>query len=222
MTNPGSIPYKEYARLNEAEMKKRAVEFYESVKRRRTVRDFSDEIPPLEIIELAIKSAGTAPSGANMQPWHFVVVKDPDIKKKIREGAEKEEKEFYNNRAPEEWLKALTPIGTDEHKPFLETAPYLIVIFEKKYGYDERGEQIKHYYTKESVGIAVGVLITALHQAGLAMLTHTPSSMSFLNKILNRPLNEKPFLILVAGYPAKDVLVPGIRKKSLSDIITIM
>jgi nitroreductase len=153
-----------------------------------------------------------------MQPWHFVIVRDKEIKKKIREGAEKEEREFYGNRAPEDWLEALEPLGTDQNKPFLESAPVLIVIFEKKYGEDENGKKIKHYYTKESIGIATGFLIAALHKSGLATLTHTPSPMNFLNDILHRPKNEKPFLILVVGHPAKNAMVPNINKKSLDEI----
>jgi len=169
-----------------------------------------------------LRIAGTAPSGANMQPWHFVVVTDSKIKKEIREGAEKEEREFYGGKAPEDWLDALEPFGTDAYKPFLEKAPVLIAIFEKKYDLDENGKKIKHYYTKESVGLAAGFLITAIHLSGLVSLTHTPSPMNFLNKILNRPSYEKPFLILVVGHPADDAVVPNISKKTLEKISTFL
>ena len=203
---------------SEVEMIKNTESFYNEMNRRRTVREFSSESIRKEIIENCIKTAGTAPSGANKQPWYFVVVSDPEIKKEIRIAAEREEKSFYNEKAPKEWLNALEPFGTDENKPFLETAPYLIVIFEQKYKIDENGEKEKHYYTSESVGIATGLLITALHRVGLATLTHTPSPMKFLNKILNRPENEKPYLVLVVGYPAKDTKVPNIKRKSLLEI----
>ena len=176
----------------------------------------------MEVIKNCILSAGTAPSGANMQPWHFVVVSDIETKKKIRIGAEQEEHEFYTKRAPKEWLEALAPLGTDEHKSFLETAPYLIVIFSKSYDLLPDGRKVKQYYSQESTGIACGMLITAIHNAGLVSLTHTPSPMGFLNEILKRPINEKPFLILVAGYPAEDVKVPEIRKKSLEEIVTFI
>ena len=212
------IPHKDYQEYPLDVMKKRSSEFHELMKRRRTVRDFSDRKIPQEIIEDCLMAAGTAPNGANMQPWHFAVISDPDLKKKIREGAEKEEHDFYHNRAPEEWIEALRPFGTDEHKPFLEKAPYLIAIFSKSYGFDDDGQKMKHYYVKESVGIATGMLITALHHAGLATLTHTPSPMGFLNEILDRPDNERPFLLLVVGYPEKDVKVPAITKKNLDEI----
>lgn len=195
--------------------------FKEEMLRRRTVRDFSDKEVPVEVIKNCIQVAGSAPSGANQQPWHFVVVSDPSLKKEIRTAAEKEEREFYKEKAPQEWLNALEHLGTDENKPFLEKAPYLIVIFERKY--DEREEgKVKHYYTKESVGIAVGLLISAVHKAGLVSLTHTPSPMNFLNKILNRPSNEKPYLILVVGYPEANCEVPNISKKSVEDITTFI
>lgn len=212
------IPHKDYHEYPVEEMKQRSAEFLQLMKRRRTVRDFSDRHIPQDIIEDCLLVAGTAPNGANMQPWHFAVVSDPEMKKKIREGAEKEEHDFYHNRAPEEWIEALRPFGTDEHKPFLEKAPYLIAIFSKSYGFDDNGQKMKHYYVKESVGIATGMLITALHNAGLATLTHTPSPMSFLNEILERPENERPFLLLVVGYPEKGVKVPDITKKNLSEI----
>jgi len=210
--------YSEYKKYSENEMLNRSREFLEEIEKRRTIRDFSDKSVPREIIENCIKSAGTAPSGANLQPWTFVAVNDAKIKKIIREKAEEEEREFYNHRAPEDWLEALEPFDTDAHKPFLETAPWLISIFVQKYGV-ENGKIIKHYYTTESVGIATGVLINALHHCGLATLTHTPSPMNFLNEILGRPKNEKPFLLLVVGYPKDGVQVPDIEKKSLNQIL---
>lgn len=216
------IPLPGYREYPPETMKERARAFREELQRRRTVRDFSDRLVDREVIEECLKAAGTAPNGANMQPWHFVVVSDPGVKKQIREAAEEEERAFYRNRAPEEWLEALAPLHTDEHKPFLEKAPYLIAIFSQSYGLDEEGEPVKHYYVKESVGIATGMLITGLHHAGLATLTHTPSPMGFLNEILDRPKNEKPFLLLVAGYPAEDAKVPDIRKKSLEEIVSFI
>ena len=215
-------PYDDYIRYPEEEMKERAEEFRRLMQRRRTVREFSGREIPMEIIEDAILAAGTAPNGANMQPWHFAVVTDKKLKKEIREAAEKEEQEFYNNRAPDDWLEALEPFGTDENKPFLETAPCLIAIFSQSYGLTESGEKKKHYYVKESVGIATGMLITALHNAGLATLTHTPSPMGFLNEMLNRPDHERPFLLLVTGYPADDVKVPSITKKPISEIASFL
>jgi len=202
------------------EMIHTSLTFYQDVKRRRTVRDFSDRPVPEEVITNAISAAGTAPSGANLQPWHFVVVSNPDIKREIRQAAEEEEKVFYQGRASQEWLKALEPLGTDENKPFLEIAPYLIVIFAKKFTFDEQGRKIKNYYTSESVGIATGILITALHLSGLATLTHTPSPMKFLNQILGRPDYERPYLILVTGYPARDAMVPVISKYKFDQIAT--
>ncbi|WP_445263743.1 nitroreductase family protein [Rhodohalobacter sp. 8-1] len=201
-------------------MKQRSKEYYELMKRRRSVRDFSKRPVPVEIIKHAIRTAGTAPNGANLQPWHFAVVQSADIKKRIREAAEEEEKAFYNDRAPDEWLDKLAPLGTDEHKPFLETAPYLIAVFAQSYGVDKHGKKQKHYYVKESVGIACGFLISALHNAGLATLTHTPSPMGFLNDILNRPSYERPFLLLVTGYPSDEAKVPLITKKSMSSLAT--
>lgn len=205
-----------------AEMQERAAAFYAEMQKRRTVREFSDRPVPRDIIENCLRAAGTAPNGANLQPWHFVVVSNPEIKREIRLAAEEEERTFYHGRAPEEWLNALAPLGTDEHKPFLETAPYLIAIFAQSFGLDEQGQKIKHYYVTESVGIATGFLITALHQAGLASLTHTPSPMKFLNQILHRPEQERPFLLLVVGYPAENVAVPNITKKPLEAITTFL
>ncbi|MAO66547.1 MAG: nitroreductase family protein [Balneola sp.] len=222
MSEPNFIPHTDYEEHPVEEMKKRAQGFYELVKKRRTVRDFSDRPVPLEIIENCLMAAGTAPNGANKQPWHFVVVSDAEVKQKIRVEAEKEEQEFYNRRAPEDWLEDLQPFGTDEHKPFLEKAPYLIGIFAQSYKIDENGEKEKHYYVKESVGIATGILITALHNAGLATLTHTPSPMGFLNEIMGRPSHEKPFLLLVVGYPEDGVQVPDISKKSLEEIASFI
>jgi nitroreductase len=177
---------------------------------------------PREIIEECLLVAGSAPSGANLQPWHFVVVADPRVKHEIRVAAEQEEDEFYNRRAPQEWLDALATIGTDEQKPFLETAPYLIVIFGKNHSLLPDGRRVKNYYVNESIGIATGFLISALHHAGLVSLTHTPSPMGFLNNILQVPPDEKPFLILVVGYPAGDAQVPNIKKKSLDEIATFI
>jgi nitroreductase len=194
--------------------------FFENLSTRRTIRDFSDIPVDREVIENCIKTAGTAPSGANMQPWHFVLISDPTIKKQIRVAAEKEEKEFYEKRAPKEWLEVLAPLGTDDNKPYLETAPYLIAIFMQRYGKLPDGREVKHYYGLESVGIATGMLITAIHNAGLASLTHTPSPMGFLNQILKRPKNERPFLILVVGHPAKDAKVPDIKRKDIYEIMT--
>jgi nitroreductase len=220
MTENKFLPHSDYREYPVEEMRKRARSFYKNMKRRRTVRDFSDRNVPQEIIEYCLRAAGTTPNGANKQPWHFVVVSDPEVKKKIREGAEKEEKEFYERRAPDEWLEALEPLGTDAKKPFLEEAPYLIAIFSQSYGIKEDREKETHYYVKESVGIATGMLITAIHNAGLVSLTHTPSPMGFLNDILDRPENERPFLLLVVGYPKENVKVPDITKKSLDEIAT--
>ena len=214
-----SVPLSEfYNELSQDEMKKRSDEFYRLMKRRRSVRDFSSRSVPEEIIKKALMTAGTAPNGANLQPWHFAVAESPGIKKKIREAAEEEERAFYNDRAPDEWLDKLAPLGTDEHKPFLETAPYLIAVFAQSYGLDSAGNKQKHYYVKESVGIACGMLITALHNSGLATLTHTPSPMGFLNEILDRPSNERAYLLIVTGYPSESAEVPDIRKEPLERI----
>lgn len=200
------------------DMKQRATDFRKHMQRRRTVRHFSDRPIPQEIIEECLLTAGSAPNGANLQPWHFVVVSDPNVKKTIRVAAEEEERDFYNRRAPQEWLEALAPLGTDEHKPFLETAPYLIAIFGKNHSELPDGRKVKNYYVNESVGIATGMLIAAIHNAGLVSLTHTPSPMGFLNQILNVQPDAKPFLLLVVGYPALDAQVPVIEKKSLNEI----
>ncbi|MBW2608892.1 MAG: nitroreductase family protein [Deltaproteobacteria bacterium] len=208
----------DYIEYPEGEMKRRSKAFYEDMQRRRTIRQFSDRPVPREIIENCLRTAGTAPSGANMQPWKFVVVEDLTLKKQIRQAAEKVEHEFYSRRAPDEWLHSLAPLGTSAQKPFLETAPYLIAIFSQLYGMGPDGEKIKHYYVLESVGIATGILISAIHNASLVSLTYTPSPMKFLNRILDRPANERPFMILVVGYPAKDVTVPDISRKMFDDI----
>ena len=202
------------------EIQSRALRYYENMSRRRTIRDFSKRLVPIDVIENCIRAADTAPSGANQHPWHFVVVTDPEKKRKIRVAAEKEEKEFYSTRASKEWLDVLAPLGTDAHKPFLETAPYLIAIFAQNYGVDKDGKKSKHYYVNESVGIATGLLVSAIHYSGLASLTHTPSPMRFLNQILGRPDSERPFLLLIVGYPAANARVPKIRRKSLSEITT--
>ena len=217
MTDYPTIPLEDYREYPVDEMRERVRTLYEELSRRRTVREFSDRPVPIDIIETALKVAGTAPSGANLQPWHFVVVSGANAKRKIREAAEAEEREFYEHRASPEWLAALEPLGTDSDKPFLETAPYLIAVFLQKYGHLEDGRKVKHYYPVESTGLATGMLITALHEAGLATLTHTPSPMKFLNEILDRPTNERPFLLLVVGYPADDARVPDIHRKALAD-----
>jgi nitroreductase len=216
------IPLTSYREYPVEEMKQRATSFREEMQRRRSVRHFSDRPVPREVIDTCLLAAGSAPSGANMQPWHFVVVSDPAIKRQIRQAAEKEERKFYHGRAPQEWLEALAPLGTDEHKSYLEIAPYLIVIFAQSYGRLPDGRKVKNYYVTESVGIATGMLITALHHAGLASLTHTPNPMGFLNKILARPEYERPFLILVAGYPADNAVVPDIYKKPLHEMATFI
>lgn len=198
----------------------RARAFRDTMRSRRTVRDFSDRPVPRELVEACLDAAGSAPNGANRQPWHFVAVSDPEVKRRIRLSAEEEERAFYEERAPDEWLEALRPLGTGPEKPFLEEAPWLIVIFAESYALDEDGSKIKNYYVQESVGIATGMLITGLHRAGVATLTHTPSPMGFLNDVLERPENERPFLLLVAGYPAADALVPEIDKKPLEEVVT--
>jgi nitroreductase len=222
MALPKFIPLTAYREYPVEKMKQRAASFREEMQRRRTVRYFSNRPVPREIIEDCLLAAGSAPSGANLQPWHFVVASDPALKRQIREAAEKEEHEFYHGRAPQEWLEALAPLGTDEHKPYLETAPYLIVIFAQSYGVLPDGRKVKNYYVTESVGIAAGMLITAIHHAGLVSLTHTPSPMGFLNQALGRPENERPIMILVVGYPADDAVVPEIGKKSLQEIATFV
>jgi len=213
-----------YEDLSETQMQKRADAVLETLLKRRTIRDFSDKAVPRELIETCIKAAGTAPSGANHQPWHFVAISDPETKRKIRIAAEAEEKEFYDKRASKEWLEALTPLGTDESKPFLETAPWLIAVFSQKRGGEKSGQDKKNYYVTESVGLATGMLITALHSAGLGTLTHTPAPMGFLRDICGRPASEKPFVLMVVGYPADGAVVPkhALIKKDLSEISTFI
>ncbi|MEE8295891.1 MAG: nitroreductase family protein [Sphingomonadales bacterium] len=216
--NPIPLPHR--SDYSDEEMIKRAADFYDHAKKRHTCRFYSDRDVPREIIEKCLLAAGTAPSGANHQPWHFVLVRSPKAKKIIRKAAEVEEREFYAGKAGKAWLEALAPIGTDWEKPFLEVAPWLIVVFAQRYGHDEAGNKIKHYYVPESVGIATGMLITSLHNAGLSTLTHTPAPMSFLNELCHRPEVEKPVMILVTGHPAEDATVPkeAKNKKTLEEI----
>jgi iodotyrosine deiodinase len=222
MAKQNFIPLNNYKEYAIDEMLERSRAFYIQIKTRRTVRDFSNRIVQTEVIENCIKAAGTSPSGANLQPWHFVVISNPEIKKKIRTSAEEEEKEFYSKRAPKEWLEVLEPLGTNEKKTFLETAPFLIAIFYKSYEVLTDGRQVKQYYAIEPTGIATGILISAIYNAGLVSLTHTLSPMNFLNEILERPKNERPFLLLVVGYPADDAKVPDIKKKSLQEIASFI
>ncbi|RMH14935.1 MAG: nitroreductase family protein [Gemmatimonadetes bacterium] len=222
MSEARFVPLERFVERSAEELRRRAEAFRDELRRRRTVRDFSPRPVPREAIVAAIEAAASAPNGANRQPWHFVVVSNPEVKRRIREAAEEEERAFYSGRAPDEWLEALAHLGTDAEKPFLEVAPYLIVVFAESYGVGEDGTRRKNYYVQESVGIATGMLITALHHAGLATLTHTPSPMGFLNEILGRPANERPFLILVTGYPAADAQVPRIEKKPTEEIVTFV
>ncbi len=217
---PAMVPFN-FAEIDEEHQLRRVREFFNLMRSRRTVRDFSSRDVPFELIETAIAAAGTAPSGANMQPWRFVVVRDPDIKTRIREAAEKEEYESYHGRMSEKWLRRLAVLGTDEHKKFLQVAPYLIVVFRIN-SVEEDGETEPTYYSQESVGIAVGLLLAALHSAGLATLTHTPSPMKFLQQILSRPKNEVPFVLIPVGYPAQNAKVPDIKRKELSEIMTVV
>ena len=216
------IPLPGFREYPAAEMLARAEAMADELAGRRTVRQFSDRPMPRILIETCLRPAATAPSGANLQPWHFVAVADPAVKRTLRAAAEAEEREFYEHRAPPEWLAALAPLGTDEHKPFLETAPWLIAIFAQRYGLLADGRKVKHYYPLESVGIATGLLIAALRHAGLATLTHTPSPMGFLNEVLGRPSNERPFLLLVTGYPAADAVVPAIERKAFDEVATFV
>lgn len=225
MAGKGAYPFMplQFQRLPVEEQRRRAAEFEQRLRARRTVREFSAEPVPFELIETAIRIAGRAPSGANQQPWTFVVVSNPEIKQQIRRAAEEEERANYESRFPDEWLLALAPLGTDWHKEFLEVAPYLIVVFRHDYGIareaDGTERKVKHYYVQESVGIACGFLIAALHWMGLATLTHTPSPMGFLARILNRPPNERPYLLIPVGYPAPGAQVPDIPKKPLAEIM---
>ena len=211
-----------FKRKTETEMRAAALAFHQRMSNRRTVRQFSDEPVPRDIIEACIKTAASMPSGANLQPWHFVAVQDPVVKSQIRKHSEIEERAFYESRAPDEWKKVLKQFGTDAIKPYLERAPWLIAVFAVNSFDKEDGSKQQAYYPKESVGIATGVLIAALHQAGLVTLTHTPSPMNFLNKLLNRPAAEKPFLLLIAGYPDANAEVPQLSKKSFNEIATIL
>jgi iodotyrosine deiodinase len=208
-----------FERLPPDESVARSRAFLELMRSRRSVRGFAREPVPPELIENAVAAAGTAPSGAHLQPWTFVVVSEPEVKQRIREAAEEAEREFYDRLAPPEWLEALRPLGTDFVKEHLTDAPYLIAVFEQAYGLDAAGRQRKHYYAKESVGIAVGLLLAALHASGLVALTHTPSPMSFLRRILERPANERPFVLIPVGYPAADCEVPDIERKPLDEIM---
>ena len=216
----GFLPVPELPNYSDSERILRATRFYNQIRRRRTVRDFSDRPVPRQVIDKCVLAAGTAPNGANMQPWHFCVVLENAIKQRIRIAAEEEEREFYSSRATSAWLEDLAPLGTDSQKPFLEIAPVLIVIFAQTYRTDDDEEIKKNYYVAESVGIATGFLINALHDSGLATLTHTPSPMKFLNEILGRPKNERPYVVLVTGHPATEARVPNIQKKSLQEIAT--
>lgn len=219
---PKFVPL-DFQRQTSDEQLRRAENFYAVMQRRRTVREFSAESFPFELIERAIATAGTAPSGANMQPWRFIVVRDAETKRRIRLAAEAEERASYGGRMPERWLRRLAPLGTDWRKPFLEIAPYLIVVFRVDYEIDsETGEREPTYYASESVGIAVGMLLAALHNAGLVTLTHTPSPMRFLSEILKRPKNEKPFVLIPVGYPSADARVPDIQRKSLDEIMKVV
>lgn len=216
---PDFEPLSGYREYPVAEMETRSSEFAAEMQRRRTTRHFSDRPIPRAVIEACLETAGTAPSGAHLQPWHFVVVTEADLKRRIRAAAETAEREFYAT-APEEWLAALAPLGTDAHKPYLETAPCLIAVFAQRYGITPDGGRRTHYYVNESVGIAIGFLLAALHHAGLVALTHTPNPMGFLSEVLERPPNERPVVLLVAGYPAEGARVPRLRRKPLSEIVT--
>ncbi|HKI59249.1 MAG TPA: nitroreductase family protein [Trueperaceae bacterium] len=219
---PAMQPLSGYVPRSDDDILARARAFYDRVRSRRTVREYSDRPVPRAVIETCLLAAGTAPNGANLQPWHFVAVTDPDVKRRIREAAEAEERAFYRERAPDAWLEALAPLGTDEHKPFLETAPVLIAVFVQPYAVLADGTRRKHYYATESTGIATGLLVTALHEAGLVCLTHTPSPMAFLGEILGRPAHERPFVLLVAGHPAEGARVPSIDKKPLEEIASFV
>ncbi len=218
-----ALPIPDKWEMSDKEMISKSEEFYELMKKRHTVREYSSRPVPREVIENCIRAAGLAPSGANHQPWHFVIIENPDHKQKIRDAAEEEEKTFYAGRASDEWLGALEPIGTNDHKPHLTEAPWLIVIFAQRTSIDRNGRKFKNYYVNESVGIATGFLITALHKAGLSTLTHTPNPMKFLNELCGRPSTEKPEMILVVGHPAEDATVPAHAKwkKPLEEIMTV-
>ncbi len=219
LADPVFEPLRDYREYPAVEMEARSRAFVVEMQRRRTTRQFSDRPVPQAVIESCLEAAGTAPSGAHLQPWHFVVVTEPALKRRIRLAAEQAEEEFYAT-APAEWLAALAPLGTDAHKPYLETAPYLIVVFAQRYGLSAAGERRAHYYVNESVGIAAGFLLAALHHAGLVALTHTPNPMGFLSELLERPANERPVMLVVTGYPANGAQVPHLRRKALSEIVT--
>jgi iodotyrosine deiodinase len=221
MTHPAALfdPLTTWREYPPEEMLARSRSFAQEMQRRRTVRQFSARPIPGGVLEACLEAAGTAPSGANLQPWHFVVVTDAEVKRAIRAEAEAEEARFYQT-APAEWLAALAPLGTDAHKPYLETAPCLIAVFAQRHGTTPDGRRMAHYYVMESVGIATGILITALHHAGLTTLTHTPNPMGFLNRLLGRPVAERPVMLLVTGYPAPDAVVPRIGRKSLEHIVS--
>jgi nitroreductase len=212
-------PLTSYREYPAAEMEARSRAFAADLARRRTVRQFSDRPVPRGVIEACLEAASTAPSGAHLQPWHFVVVSDPGLKRRMRDAAEAAEREFYAH-APQDWLDALAPLGTDAHKPYLETAPYLIAVFAQRYGLTAEGKRRTHYYVLESVGIATGLLLAALHHAGLASLTHTPNPMGFLSEVLERPANERPVMLVVTGYPAPGAVVPKLHRKPLAAIAT--
>lgn len=219
LDQPGFVPLRSYREYPPHEMLARSRAFADEMQRRRTVRQFSDRPVSRDVIDNCLEAAGTAPSGAHQQPWHFVVISDPAVKHAIREAAEKEEAVFYAS-APADWLAVLAPLGTDAYKPYLDTAPYLIAVFAQRYGVDEKGERVTHYYVNESVGIATGFLLAGLHHSGLVTLTHTPSPMGFLNQILERPVNERAVMMIVAGYPADEVRVPDLQRKPLAEIAT--
>ncbi len=219
MSHGSFVPLSTFQEYQPELMKVRAEQFAQDIGRRRTTRQFSDRPVDGEVIEHCLRAAGSAPSGAHLQPWHFVVISDPELKRRIRAAAEVAERDFYAT-APSEWLDALAPLGTDASKPYLETAPYLIAVFAQRHGVNPDGSLRKHYYVSESVGIAAGFLIAALHHAGLATLTHTPSPMGFLADLLERPANEKPVMLVVTGYPANDARVPNLTRKPLEDIAT--
>ncbi|MEZ5278670.1 MAG: nitroreductase family protein [Opitutaceae bacterium] len=212
--------WSDYRRVPVSEMRETAQHLFEELSRRRSVREFSSETVPREVIESCLRTAGTAPSGANRQPWHFVVVENPDVKKRIRDAAEQEERAFYGGRAPDEWLRAVQPFGTTSEKPFLETAPVLIAVFAQSHRTEADQSQSRNYYVNESVGLAAGFLVSCLHLSGLACLVHTPSPMGFLNQILDRPKSERAYLLLVVGYPAEDVKVPALSRRPFAEIVT--
>ena len=222
MTKPKLVPLNSYCEYPPEQMTERAAAFRADMQRRRSVRSFSSRSVARGVIEDCLLAAGSAPSGANMQPWSFVVVSNAEVKRRVREAAEKEEYRFYKEQAPEEWLGAISDLGTDWQKPFLETAPYLIVIFAQRYGISLDGRKVKHYYVPESVGIATGILIAAIHNAGLVSLPYTPSRMGFLNRVLERPENERASMVLVVGYPEEGAKVPALDKKTLDETTTFV